>query len=158
MITAGHVLVVDDEKAQRDILTVILEGEGYTVETASNVSQALTAYRNHRADVVLTDLSMPERDGLALLEELIKLDPGARHPGHGLRDDRLRGPGNEEGRLRLPRQAGGPGRAADHDRACLRTTAPRQGEPAAATTAPRRVQSREHHRPPSIDGGGLSHH
>src|SRR5438309_1358326 len=77
MITAGHVLVVDDEKAQRDILTVILEGEGYTVETASNVSQALTAYRNHRADVVLTDLSMPERDGLALLEELTKLDPEA---------------------------------------------------------------------------------
>src|SRR6266571_3361999 len=77
MTTAGHVLVVDDEKAQRDILTVILEGEGYTVETASNVSQALSAYRNHRADVVLTDLSMPERDGLALLEELIKLDSEA---------------------------------------------------------------------------------
>ena len=77
MTTTGHVLVVDDEKAQRDILTVILEGEGYTVETASNVSQALTAYRNHRADVVLTDLSMPERDGLALLEELTKLDPEA---------------------------------------------------------------------------------
>ena len=77
MTTTGHVLVVDDEKAQRDILTVILEGEGYTVETASNVSQALTAYRNHRADVVLTDLSMPERDGLALLEELVKLDSEA---------------------------------------------------------------------------------
>src|SRR5436853_2629407 len=77
MTTTGHVLVVDDEKAQRDILTVILEGEGYTVETASNVSQALIAYRNHRADVVLTDLSMPERDGLALLEELTKLDPEA---------------------------------------------------------------------------------
>src|SRR5947208_5675819 len=77
MITAGHVLVVDDEKAQRDILTVILEGEGYTVGTASNVSQALSAYRNHPADVVLTDLSMPERDGLTLLEELLKLDPEA---------------------------------------------------------------------------------
>src|SRR2546422_6702531 len=76
-MTAGHLLVVDDEKAQRDILTVILEGEGYTVETASNVSQALSAYRNHPADVVLTDLSMPERDGLALLEELLKLDPEA---------------------------------------------------------------------------------
>src|SRR2546428_101740 len=76
-MTAGHLLVVDDEKAQRDILTVILKGEGYTVEAASNVSQALSAYRNHQADVVLTDLSMPERDGLALLEELLKLDPEA---------------------------------------------------------------------------------
>src|SRR2546427_2816461 len=76
-MAGGLLLVVDDEKAQRDILTVILEGEGYTVEAASNVSQALSAYRNHQADVVLTDLSMPERDGLALLEELLKLDPEA---------------------------------------------------------------------------------
>src|SRR5207244_13540437 len=70
-MTAGHLLVVDDEKAQRDILTVILEGEGYTVEAASNVSQALYAYRNDQAGVVLTDLSMPARGGLALLEALL---------------------------------------------------------------------------------------
>ncbi len=76
-MTAGHILIVDDEKSQRDILTVILEGEGYTVETASNVSQALTLYRNHQADLALTDLSMPERDGLSLLEDLRKLDPEA---------------------------------------------------------------------------------
>jgi two-component system response regulator PilR (NtrC family) len=74
---AGHVLVIDDEKSQRDILTVILEGEGYSVEAASNVSQALTCYQGHPADVVLTDLSMPERDGLSLLAELIKVDPEA---------------------------------------------------------------------------------
>ena len=74
---AGHVLVIDDEKSQRDILTVILEGEGYSVETASNVPQALTCYQGHPADVVLTDLSMPERDGLSLLAELIKVDPEA---------------------------------------------------------------------------------
>ena len=76
-MTAGHILVVDDEKFQRDILTVILEGEGYTVEPSSNVSQALTLYRNHPVDLVLTDLSMPERDGLALLDDLVKLDPEA---------------------------------------------------------------------------------
>ena len=76
-MTAGHVLVVDDEKSQRDIMAMILEGEGYTVEAASNVTQALSLYRSHHADVVLTDLSMPERDGLSLLEELVKLDPEA---------------------------------------------------------------------------------
>lgn len=76
-MTTGHILVVDDEKSQRDILTVILEGEGYTVGAASNVSQALTLYRTHPADVVLTDLSMPERDGLSLLEEVRKLSPKA---------------------------------------------------------------------------------
>ncbi len=76
-MTAGHILVVDDEKSQRDILTVILEGEGYTVETASNAPQALGLYRGHPADLVLTDLSMPERDGLSLLEDLAKLDHDA---------------------------------------------------------------------------------
>ena len=76
-MTGGQILVVDDEKSQRDILTVILEGEGYTVESSSSVSQALAFYRNHPVDVVLTDLSMPERDGLALLDDLMKLDPDA---------------------------------------------------------------------------------
>jgi len=76
-MSAGHVLVVDDEKSQRDIMTMILEGEGYTVEAASNVTQALSFFRSHHADVVLTDLSMPDRDGLSLLEELVKLDPEA---------------------------------------------------------------------------------
>jgi putative PEP-CTERM system response regulator len=76
-MTAGHLLVVDDEKSQRDILTVILEGEGYTVAAASNVAQALTLYRTHPADVVLTDLSMPDRDGLSLLEEVRKVSPKA---------------------------------------------------------------------------------
>src|SRR5438132_14096087 len=76
-MTGGHLLVVDDEKSQRDILTMILQGEGYTVESASNVTQAVAAYKSHPADVVLTDLSMPERDGLSLLEEVTTLDPGA---------------------------------------------------------------------------------
>ncbi len=76
-MTGGHLLVVDDEKSQRDILTMILEGEGYTVESASNVTQAVSAYKGNPADVVLTDLSMPERDGLALLEEVTRLDPEA---------------------------------------------------------------------------------
>jgi DNA-binding NtrC family response regulator len=76
-MTTGQILVVDDEKSQRDILTVILEGEGYMVAPSSNVSQALSLYRGHPFDVVLTDLSMPERDGLALLDDLMKLDPEA---------------------------------------------------------------------------------
>ena len=76
-MTVGRILVVDDEKSQRDILTVILEGEGYTVQPSSNVSQAMALYRSHPVDVVLTDLSMPERDGLALLDDLMKLDPEA---------------------------------------------------------------------------------
>jgi two-component system, NtrC family, response regulator PilR len=74
-MTAGNILVVDDEKSQREILTVILQGEGYTVETASHVTQAVALYKEHPVDLVLTDLSMPERDGLDLLDHLTKIDP-----------------------------------------------------------------------------------
>jgi two-component system response regulator PilR (NtrC family) len=74
-MTPGCILVVDDEKSQRDILTVILQGEGYTVETASHVPQAVALYKEHPVDLVLTDLSMPERDGLDLLDHLTKIDP-----------------------------------------------------------------------------------
>jgi DNA-binding NtrC family response regulator len=76
-MTAGNILVVDDEKSQRDILTVILGGEGYHVETAASVNQALSVYKSRPIDLVLTDLSMPERDGLGLLEEIMKLDRDA---------------------------------------------------------------------------------
>jgi two-component system response regulator PilR (NtrC family) len=74
-MTAGRILAVDDEKSQRDILTVILESEGYAVETASNVPQAVSIYRSQPVDLVLTDLSMPERDGLGLLDDLMRVDP-----------------------------------------------------------------------------------
>jgi two-component system, NtrC family, response regulator PilR len=73
-VTAGRILIVDDEKSQRDILTVILEGEGYEITTASSVNQAIGLYKSQPADLVLTDLSMPEGDGLVLLADLIRLN------------------------------------------------------------------------------------
>ena len=73
-MTAGHILVVDDEKSQRDILTVILEGEGYEVTTAASVHQAIGLFKSQPVDLVLTDLSMPEGDGLVLLAELMRLN------------------------------------------------------------------------------------
>ncbi|MBI3391762.1 MAG: sigma-54-dependent Fis family transcriptional regulator [Nitrospirae bacterium] len=71
------ILVVDDDPPQREIVGVILEGEGYRVETAGGGREALKAYRRDSFDVVLTDLKMPDLAGDALLDALIREDPSA---------------------------------------------------------------------------------
>jgi two-component system response regulator PilR (NtrC family) len=73
-VTGGRILVVDDEKSQRDILTVILQGEGYEVTTAASGHQATGVYKSQSVDLVLTDLSMPEGDGLSLLADLMRVN------------------------------------------------------------------------------------
>jgi DNA-binding NtrC family response regulator len=75
-LTKGRVLVVDDEQRQRDILKMILEADGYETATAANARQARDAVRSEPVDVVLTDLKMPHKDGIALLSELLESQPG----------------------------------------------------------------------------------
>ena len=70
-----RVLVVDDEKHQRDILQMILESEGYETVTAGNGRQALQALQAQAFDLTLTDLKMPDMNGIALLAELLKAQP-----------------------------------------------------------------------------------
>lgn len=67
------ILVVDDEPLQRDILKTILSGEGYGVETASSVDEAITVVKKTPPRVILTDLKMPEKTGMDLLEEINKM-------------------------------------------------------------------------------------
>lgn len=71
----NKVLVVDDEKNQREIYTMILEDDGYNVTTAQSGEQAFRFARENQFDVVLTDYKMTGMDGLMLLGELLKLDP-----------------------------------------------------------------------------------
>lgn len=71
------ILVVDDDPPQREIVGVILTGEGYRVLTAGGGREALKAYRSDSFDVVLTDLKMPDMAGDALLDALIREDPSA---------------------------------------------------------------------------------
>jgi DNA-binding NtrC family response regulator len=71
----NRVLVVDDEKNQREIYTLILEDDGYHVTAAQSGEQALRFARENQFDLVLTDYKMTGMDGLALLGELLKLDP-----------------------------------------------------------------------------------
>jgi DNA-binding NtrC family response regulator len=71
----NRVLVVDDEKNQREIYTLILEDDGYQVTAAQSGEQALRFAREHPFDLVLTDYMMAGMDGLTLLSELLKIDP-----------------------------------------------------------------------------------
>ncbi|HKV41782.1 MAG TPA: sigma-54 dependent transcriptional regulator [Blastocatellia bacterium] len=70
-----EILVVDDEKNQRDIYRLILEDAGYHVTTAQSAEQALKFSQQSRFDLVLTDYKMTGMDGLTLMTELAKQDP-----------------------------------------------------------------------------------
>ena len=68
------ILVVDDEPQVADTLRDLLEYEGFKVETAENGRQALDRLTSgHRFDLVITDMKMPEMDGLELLKRVQKL-------------------------------------------------------------------------------------
>jgi DNA-binding NtrC family response regulator len=71
----NKVLVVDDEKNQREIYTLILEDDGYEVTTAQSGEHALRLARETDFDLVLTDYKMTGMDGVTLLNELVKQDP-----------------------------------------------------------------------------------
>jgi DNA-binding NtrC family response regulator len=70
-----RVLVVDDEKNQREIYRLILEDAGYEVTTAQSGEQAMRFSREADFDLVLTDYKMTGMDGVTLLGELVRQDP-----------------------------------------------------------------------------------
>ncbi|MEW5974817.1 MAG: sigma-54 dependent transcriptional regulator [Acidobacteriota bacterium] len=69
------VLVVDDESAMRLLLVSILEGEGYAVTPAQNGREALQLIQKRKFDLILTDVRMPEMDGIRLLSAIREQSP-----------------------------------------------------------------------------------
>jgi DNA-binding NtrC family response regulator len=67
---SGKILVVDDEPAERDGLARLVGQWGYEVETASSGEEALNLIETQHPAVVVTDLVLPEMDGLTLLQKL----------------------------------------------------------------------------------------
>ncbi|MFO8057337.1 MAG: response regulator [bacterium] len=67
-----RILVVDDEKVIRDILSDFLSDEGFLVTTTEDGNQALEELESQPYDLVITDLMMPEIGGLELMEEIRK--------------------------------------------------------------------------------------
>ncbi len=70
-----RVLVIDDESAMRFTLEAVLGDAGLEVVTASGGAEGIAEFEAHGADVVLTDLAMPEVDGMKVLGAIRAQDP-----------------------------------------------------------------------------------
>lgn len=68
------ILVVDDEPALRELAATVLQTLGHAVVTAANGREALIRAREHRPDLILLDLLMPELDGIEVCRQL-RADP-----------------------------------------------------------------------------------
>jgi two-component system response regulator AtoC len=70
-----RILIVDDEKSQRDMLAGFLEKEGYSIATAESGFEAIELCENKYFEVALIDLKMPRMDGIELLQKLKEMNP-----------------------------------------------------------------------------------
>ena len=73
-----YILVADDEEDIRVLLEQWLKPMGHTVLTARNGTEALTLLGANRVDLVVTDVLMPDGDGLTLINGVKKSQPAAR--------------------------------------------------------------------------------
>jgi len=69
------VLVADDEESLRGIVKEILTDNGYDVDAASNGKEAMDLVRKNNYEVLISDIRMPEMNGIELLEEVKKFNP-----------------------------------------------------------------------------------
>src|SRR4051812_20571529 len=70
-----RVLAIDDEPAMTEWLKMVIEADGYEVRTALIGTRGEEIFKQWRPDVVVTDLMLPDVDGVALLRRLKELDP-----------------------------------------------------------------------------------
>ena len=70
MDTKKTIMVVDDNPDIITIVKTILEGRGYTVFSASSGPELLNMLPNHKSDLIILDIMMPEMDGLEVLTRL----------------------------------------------------------------------------------------
>lgn len=68
----ANILIADDEKKMRHLLSMILESEGHRVQQAEDGRQAFSKLQEHCFDIVISDIKMPEMDGIELLAAIRK--------------------------------------------------------------------------------------
>ena len=133
MSAKNQVLVVDDEADIRELLGMTLSRMGLEAHCAASTAEAFALLASNHYELCLTDMRLPDGDGLAVLEYVAKHHPepaGRRH--HGPRQRGERGRGAEGRRVRLRLQAG-PAEPAAHAgalgaEALRRRSAPRKGD------------------------------
>ncbi|HOL15805.1 MAG TPA: response regulator, partial [Bacillota bacterium] len=75
MTAVPHFLVVDDEQEVCNFFSYLLQKKGYRVTPANSGRQALDLLKQHRFNVALVDLKLPDLNGLEILREIKKVQP-----------------------------------------------------------------------------------
>ena len=70
-----NILVIDDEAAQRDVLTGYLKKKGYKIFSASSGKDGIEIVNNNPVDIILSDFKMPDLNGVEVLGQVKKLNP-----------------------------------------------------------------------------------
>ena len=73
-----RILLVDDDDMSRGAIHKKLERAGYAVESTSDGDEVIRMYGQEAADLVITDLIMPDKDGLEIIQDLRRLNPQVR--------------------------------------------------------------------------------
>jgi len=69
------ILIIEDDERIRELLRTFLEAAGYLVVDAENGAVGIKKYRENTIDLVITDLIMPEKEGIETIRELKALNP-----------------------------------------------------------------------------------
>lgn len=75
MTSLGMILVIDDDEAVRVMARRVLVDAGYGVQEAEDGEAGLDYYRQQRFDAVITDIVMPDKEGLETIRDLLGADP-----------------------------------------------------------------------------------
>lgn len=71
----GNILVIEDDQEILNMLRIMVERQGYSVTTAKNGVEGIKFFRASPADIVITDIVMPEKEGLETILELREIYP-----------------------------------------------------------------------------------
>ena len=74
----ARILIIDDEPQIRSMLTLMLAREGYDIVEASDGVAGIKIYRQNPADLIITDLIMPNKDGIGMIIDLKKEFPDVK--------------------------------------------------------------------------------
>ncbi|QYO66207.1 sigma-54-dependent transcriptional regulator [Leptolyngbya sp. 7M] len=71
----SNILIVDDEQSYRQLLSLVFEGDGHIIRTAANGREAVDVIKKEPAHVIISDVKMPDMDGIELLRQVRELYP-----------------------------------------------------------------------------------
>ena len=86
------ILIIDDEAPVQKMLKRLLEKNDFSVIQADNGNEGIKKFKEHTPDLIITDLIMPEKEGLETIRELKKIEPNVKIiaiSGGGLNDPKM---------------------------------------------------------------------